>query len=149
MRTAKDLENMIDNTAKVRFRVKAGPGNATISAWPSPNVIYMHSDWFDEKKASDADVKECLLHELGHRNDWIFNGIGMLAGTGFYFMLAAVLWNLLAAPILNANLGTVLPIDKNWIAYGMAMAGIAILLRLALHDYLDRRADYFRRDMSA
>jgi hypothetical protein len=89
------------------------------------------------------------LHELGHRNDWIFNGIGMLAGTGFYFMLAAVLWNLLAAPILNANLGTVLPIDKNWIAYGMAMAGIAILLRLALHDYLDRRADYFRRDMSA
>ncbi len=141
MRTVNDLENMIHGEAKVRIWSKAGPGNATISAWPSAKVIYMHPDWLDERKTTDAEVKACLLHELGHRKDWVFTAIGLFLAAGFYLMLAAALWDLFVAPILNANLGTDLPIDRDWIAYGMVMVVLGVLLRLALYDHLERRAD--------
>ncbi|MDD5279525.1 hypothetical protein [Acidithiobacillus sp.] len=149
MRTVNELEAMIQCEAKVRIWSKAGPGNATISAWPSAKVIYMHPDWLDEGKATDAETKECLMHELGHRKDWVFTGIGLLAAAGFFWMLAAVVWNLFVAPILNANLGAGLPIDRYWIAYGMALVVMGTLMRLALYKCLERRADYFCKKMSA
>jgi hypothetical protein len=45
------------------------------------------------------------------------------------------------APILNANLGIDLPIDKHWIAYGLAMLLAGVLMRWALYGFLENRAD--------
>ncbi|MDD2750561.1 MAG: hypothetical protein PHX24_10820 [Acidithiobacillus sp.] len=149
MRTISDLENMIHGEAKVRIGLKSGIGVASISAWPFPKVIYMHPNWLDKGEATDAEVKDCLLRQLAMRKDWLFTAITLLATAGLFWMLAAGLWNIYVAPILNANLGTELPINKMWIAYGAAVMVAGVLMRLILNPVLKHRADYFRKKTCA
>jgi hypothetical protein len=91
MQTIEDMDRVIHGEAGVRIYSKTGRGNATISAWPSPRVIYMHPDWLDEGRATDAEVKACLMHELGHRKDWVFTAISLLASAGLLLTALAVL----------------------------------------------------------
>lgn len=144
MRTTDDLEKMIRHQAVVRISRKIGRGDATISAWPAKKSIYINPDWLDESKTTDAEVKDCLYHELGHRKDWVFTTITLIASTGLVLTVVAVLWN--AAISIWGNVAhQAYPAHIDWILYGLGVMVAGVLTRWALYDYLERRAERLKR----
>lgn len=140
MRTTDDLEQMIYHQALVRISRKTGRGDATISAWPAKKVIYMNPDWLDENKTTDAEVKDCLHHELGHRKDWVFTAITLIASAGLVLTVVAVLWN--AAISIWGNVAhQAYTTHIDWVLYGLGIVIAGVLIRWALYDYLERRAE--------
>lgn len=145
MRTKEELEEMIRSAAEVRITRSVGPGNATITAWPTRKIISMHPDWLDEEKASDREVMDCLLHELGHRQDRIYQGIALLALFGFLLTGFAVCLNI-ASPMLKG----ILTVQKDWVLYGFLVMFAGIFLRgFLLYGFFERRADRYAKRLTA
>lgn len=143
MRTVEDLEQMIHHTARIRlsyFKTSSieGVKTARISAWPNPMVIYLHPDWLDERRASDDEVRDCLLRELGHRKDWLYNTLNLMVAAGFILIAIAL------AGLGFFNVWLSVTDYQTAIKIGLACLFSGILLRnVLLYGFLERRAERF------